>query len=626
MSVTAALRRRGFAWLLLAAIITTLLVIVPGVASAETTLFDCKESPTPTAPSSAGPAIVGAHAAQEPTGESPFASDTTTTVYREYGWITTWWPTYDLGCGPDVGRSPDAVIGTFVAELLAMGALVHAVAFDTVVHAVLDWSGLGWVDAALEQIVADVRGDIWIEAMTLVALLAAMWFVMNVVRGDMGKVTAAAAWTAVGAVLLAVVVNYPAKTSQVFDGALKATLSAAYGGAGDVSEPDDSSKEIADGIIGQVFQTTVYDRWCEGMVGGSTDSASRWCPQLWQSMYLSRTEAQLPADQRGDLIEQKRDRFEQIADEMQDQDPSAYQVLQGKNYQSRLFAAGASNIIWPVAVLYPIWSLFVLLISLMLLRVMVLLAPVAGPFLLHPSARDAAKGVLKLCGGAFINAVVFCVSSAIYLQVVRSVLASQDASLVVRLTSLFVLTVAFWVATKPWRRMTTMGRGLGTYVNKLSDDKLSAARIGRQALRTGYMVAQLKTMGFTAKSAKSAGNAAEKAADSAADVADAVAPERHPEQPTFVPHEADVGPASPAPPPSPERGLPGATKKTTVTDDAGQVYEAEVVAHGDTGFSSSGTHYSAANTTDRDPTSTFEGDGDEGPIYTIYEQEGGDHR
>ena len=619
------------AWLLVVIATAGLVGLSPAGAQAADILdLDCKVAPTPSMPSVAGPATLGAHAAQDATGGDPFADGSTTTVYREYGWVTSWWPTYDLGCGPDVARDPGSVIGTYTAELLAMTSLFGSTAFDTLIHSVLDWTGLGWVDAALVNIVADIRGDMWLETVTIVGLLTAIWFIINVARGDLGKVTAAAAWTSIGVTLLAIVVNYPAQVSTFADGAIKATLSTAYGGTGQVGDAGNSAEQIADGIVGQVFQVTVYDRWCEGMVGGSEDSASRWCPQLWKTLYLSRSEAALPADQRADLIEDKMDEFEDIADDIKEQDPAAYRTLQGKDYQSRLFAAGSANLIWPIVTIYPIWSLFVLLVSLMLLRVMVLLAPAVGPFLLHPAAREAGRGVLKLSGGALINAVVFCVSSAIYLQVVQSVLSSQDSNLLVRLTSLLILTIAFWVATKPWRRLTTMGRGLGTYVNKLADDKLAAGRIGRQTMRTGYMLLQLKTLGAAAGAAAKAGDAAQQVATTVTD--QQAAPEPADATPYEMFDSEPAAPRSSQPPPPDEWSLPvGSAATTYATDEAGQRYEGEVFTPDSPSFKTEeGTYYNASSMpdpTDRESTYADEtNDDDDGPVYRIYtndHEEGG---
>ena len=39
-----------------------------------------------------------------------------TTIYEQYGYAGLRWHTYDLGCGPDAARNPDAVIGTALSN------------------------------------------------------------------------------------------------------------------------------------------------------------------------------------------------------------------------------------------------------------------------------------------------------------------------------------------------------------------------------------------------------------------------------------------------------------------------------------------------------------------------------
>ena len=54
--------------------------------------------------------------------EDPFAEDATTTIYEQYGYAGLRWHTYDLGCGPDMSRNPDAVIGTAVSNWIMQHA------------------------------------------------------------------------------------------------------------------------------------------------------------------------------------------------------------------------------------------------------------------------------------------------------------------------------------------------------------------------------------------------------------------------------------------------------------------------------------------------------------------------
>src|SRR5215217_7527995 len=78
-------------------------------------LPDGKDAPTPEVP---GRGVVGffesAPKELPPPGD-PWAPNSNTTIYEQYGYAGLRFNTYDLGVGPDLVRSPDASIGTSVA-------------------------------------------------------------------------------------------------------------------------------------------------------------------------------------------------------------------------------------------------------------------------------------------------------------------------------------------------------------------------------------------------------------------------------------------------------------------------------------------------------------------------------
>ena len=77
---------------------------------------DCKESPTPDMPGEGLAAFFEKAPDPLPKQEDPFAEDSRTTIYEQYGYSGLRWHTYDLGCGPDAARNPDAVIGTALSN------------------------------------------------------------------------------------------------------------------------------------------------------------------------------------------------------------------------------------------------------------------------------------------------------------------------------------------------------------------------------------------------------------------------------------------------------------------------------------------------------------------------------
>src|SRR3712207_904259 len=101
----------------LALAFVSVLVGVPSSASpVQTADLDCKESPTPDMPRQGLASFFGPKPDTLPPEEDPFAEGATTTVYEQYGFAGLRWSTYDLGCGPDAARNPEAVIGTAVSN------------------------------------------------------------------------------------------------------------------------------------------------------------------------------------------------------------------------------------------------------------------------------------------------------------------------------------------------------------------------------------------------------------------------------------------------------------------------------------------------------------------------------
>ena len=78
--------------------------------------IDCKGAPTPDMPGEGLAAFFQKRPNPLPPQRDPFAPGAKTTIYQQYGFAGLRWHTYDLGCGPDAARNPDAVIGTALSN------------------------------------------------------------------------------------------------------------------------------------------------------------------------------------------------------------------------------------------------------------------------------------------------------------------------------------------------------------------------------------------------------------------------------------------------------------------------------------------------------------------------------
>ncbi|HEV7755555.1 MAG TPA: hypothetical protein VGO94_06790 [Mycobacteriales bacterium] len=445
---------------------------------------DCKEAPAATAPGNP----IGGNPAQRPTGEDPFADKATTTVYREYGLAVPSWSTYDLGCGAALSRDPTAVVTTFFANgLEAMPTMAGGTTMSALAHGVLGWTGLEAVDRALAGISADLRDAVWSDAVTVVGMLILVWWMMQLLRGNLRRLTTATVYVVAAVAFFALLIGYPQKAGAFFDDVMRSAVGTAYGvpaGAGADAGSGAAGRAAADVLVADLYHSASYRTWCWGMVGTDSAVGREYCPQLWKATHFSYAETNLPANRQGDLRDRKAADFKQVAERMQSAHPGSYQILQGKDWVARSAAAGLSAVLWVLLSLYPIWGLGMVFGSLLLFRLTVALAPALGPVFLHPAMARSAKAMGNVLFGGAVNTIVFTFATAVYLRLAASLTGDGTGmDLPLRLALLLILTVALWVLTKPWRRLTGLGKDLTRVIERVG------YRVSGDGIRDGAVAA-----------------------------------------------------------------------------------------------------------------------------------------
>jgi hypothetical protein len=445
-------------------LLTVVAVLLGTAGAAEALGPDCKEAPAAVAPGNA----IGGNPAQGPTGDDPFAKGAQTTVYREYGLVIPTWTTYDLGCGPALARDPIAVVTTFFAGTLeAMPTMIGGTTMSALAHGVLGWTGLQAVDKALADVSADLRDAIWADAVAIVGILVLLWWMYQLLRGDLRRLTLATVYVVAAVAFFALLIGYPAKAGSFFDDAMRSAVGTAYGVPSEQEKPD-AGPAAADELIAGLYSSASYRTWCWGMVGTDGRVGDRYCAPLWRATHFSYAEAQLPAGEQASLREAKADEFGELADRLQQEHPASYQILQGKDWIARVSAAGLSAALWMLLSIYPVWGLGMVFGSLLLFRLTVALAPALGPVFLHPAMARSAKAMGNVLFGGIVNTVVFTFATAVYLRLAVSLVEGGNGmDLPLRLALLLILTVALWVLTKPWRRLTGMGKDLTRVIDRV---------------------------------------------------------------------------------------------------------------------------------------------------------------
>jgi uncharacterized membrane protein len=435
-----------------------LLVPVSAYSQPKTALgMDCKEAPTPDMPGQGLSAFFQRTPDPLPEQEDPFARGASTTVYEQYGYSGLRWNNYDLGCGPDAARHPDAVVGTAVSNwmlnlpisITAMTSSITGVAFAPRFLDVFDPTIRRVSDALYEGLFAS-----WVPA--VIALLGIMVLV-KARRAALATTAASIGWALMVILVATAIFKWPIVAGHFADDTVIATLGAVVGDLNDEHESKNPGVTVASNVHESIF----YSSWLAGTLG-STDSATakRYGPDLFKAQALTWSEAAIVHNdpQRGEqIIEEKQQRFEDIAAEIQDSDPTAYEHLTGKRSDTRVGYALLATVAALMALPFLLVASLLLMGSFLIVRLAVMLFPAFATIGVFPAGRGVVVGIGRTVGAALVNAVIFGIGAAVTIRVLGLILdpASRlPGWLALVLMPLFGFIM--WVALKPFRRLTTM--------------------------------------------------------------------------------------------------------------------------------------------------------------------------
>jgi len=443
---------------LLATCALMLVLPAPTYSMPQTALgMDCTEAPAPDMPGQGLSAFFQKTPDPLPPPQDPFAKGTSTTIYEQYGYSGLRWNTYDLGCGPDAARNPDAVVGTAISNwilnvplsLTALTASLTEVAFAPTFLDVFD-PAIGRVSDALY----DGLFATWVPA--VIALLGIM-VLLRSRRAALATTAAAIGWAMLVVLVATAIFKWPIAAGHFADDTVTSTLGVVVGdlsGDGRRSAPG-----VA--VASNVHESIFYSSWLAGTLG-STDSATakKYGPELFRAQALTWHEAEVvhTDPERGEqIIADKQERFEELAAQIKGDDPAAYEHLTGKRSDTRVGYAVLSAVGALLALPFLLVAALLLLGSFLIVRLAVMMFPAFATVGVFPASRGILLGVARTVGAALVNAVIFGVGAAVTIRVLGLILdpaSGLPGWLAFTLMPLFGFVM--WVALKPFRRLTTM--------------------------------------------------------------------------------------------------------------------------------------------------------------------------
>jgi hypothetical protein len=459
---------------------------------------DCKTPPTPELP---GRGVVGffeSAPAQLPAPGDPFAPGTQTTIHEQYGYSGLRFNTYDLGCGVDLARSPDATVGTTMANWVLTFPKTLVAATGALLGAAYQPKFLSVFDPLVSGVVDGLRRTVFEQWAAVVVVAMGFLIVWRARKASLASTTAAIGWALLVMVIATVLFRWPVAAGQVADRSVTTTLSSVSGGLN--GHPTEGQTPAGAEATASLHDALLYKAWLGGTFGDANATvAQKYGPKIFDAQALTWREAEsmrTDPTQGQRILAAKQQEFRDAAAAVQAEDPDAYEYLVGRRSDSRVGYSVLSAVAALCAVPFLIMSALLVIGALVIVRFGVMLFPAFATLGLFPTMRHLVIGIGNTLASAVINALIFGIGSAVMVKAMGVVLDPAtglppwlDVILVL------VLTVVMWAALSPFRRLTRM---ITPGHDPFRDGTSGFSRLGRGMTRMGGRAAGAALTGFVA--------------------------------------------------------------------------------------------------------------------------------
>ncbi len=452
---------------------------------------DCVESPTPDMPGEGLAAFFTRTPDPLPAQEDPFAEGARTTVYEQYGYSGLRWHTYDLGCGPDATRSPDAVIGTALSNWIITVPTAWSALTSSVTEVAFEPTFLDVFDPAITRVSAALHRSLFATWVPAVIALVGIAILLRARRSALATTAASVGWALMVVLVATAIFRWPLTAGHFADDTVTGVLGSVVDGIDGGRSGVDPSVTIGSNVQQSIF----YTSWLAGTLG-STDSptAEKYGPELFKAQALTWHEAHVVQHDAGagkQILEAKADRWKTLASEIEAADPAAYEHLTGKRSDTRVGYAVLATLAALLALPFLFVSALLLLGSFLIVRLAVMLFPAFATLGVLPAGRGLVTGIGRTVGAALVNAVIFGVGAAVTIRVLGLILDPRtDLPGWLALVLMPLFGFVMWVALKPFRRLTAMvAPGVDPFGSATGAFGDTARAGGRWARRAGSAAA-----------------------------------------------------------------------------------------------------------------------------------------
>ncbi len=438
-----------------------LLTLPAGSATAEPVHgfpgIDCKGAPTPDMPGEGLAAFFQKRPNPLPPQRDPFAPGAKSTIYQQYGFAGLRWHTYDLGCGPDAARNPDAVIGTALSNWMLNVPISLTAATASITEVAFHPTFLDVFDPIITRVSKSLHASLFATWVPAVIALLGILILVKAHRAALATTAAAIGWALMVVLVATAIFRWPIQAGHFADTTVTSTLGSVVNGL----DSRHTQVKPAVAVASNVQESIFYKSWLAGELGSSdSQTAKKYGAELFKSQALTWHEAYVvehdPA--RGkQIVQAKQQRWKSIAEQIKNSDPSAYEHLTGKRSDTRVGYAILSSLGAFLALPFLLVAALLLLGAFLIVRLAVMMFPAFATLGVFPAGRGLVIGIGRTVGAALVNSIIFGVGAAVTIRVLGLIL--DPASKLPGWLSLVLMPlfgVIMWVALKPFRRLTTM--------------------------------------------------------------------------------------------------------------------------------------------------------------------------
>jgi hypothetical protein len=205
----------------------------------------------------------------------------------------------------------------------------------------------------------------------------------------------------------------------------------------------------------------LYRNWLRGLLGSAdSETAQKYGRALYDARSLTWDEAQKIRDNpatRDATLSAKKTQWEKVAEQIKQEDPEAYQYLQGVNGMDRIGSGFIAMLAAFMFAMFDVTASILVLLGFLVFRWAVIAAPILGTVGL---LRPASAGIRRLGNAvvaAIFNIAIFGTGAAIYLFAVDLIMNTASLPGWLQVVLVWLCGVVGWLLLRPYRRITQLG-------------------------------------------------------------------------------------------------------------------------------------------------------------------------